>query len=91
MGTFDPEMSKVCQRGCATKLEYTEDMIVKQPGAKVGDLTRCPVSGVVFKITAESIHARYQGDEFFFCCGGCAKKFEEMPSHFVTLMCSTKS
>ena len=47
-GRFDPAMSGVCRFSCATRIAYDPKQVVAQPGAARGQLTQCPVSGVVF-------------------------------------------
>ncbi|MBS2018149.1 MAG: YHS domain-containing protein [Deltaproteobacteria bacterium] len=57
---------------------------VKAPGdAKVGDTTKCPVTGEEFTVEATSQKAEYEGKTYYFCCGGCKKKFESDPAKFV--------
>src|ERR1051325_10877870 len=55
------------------------------PGeAKVGDRTKCPVSGEEFVVKADSPHAEYNGKTYYFCCADCPKTFEANPEKFVT-------
>ncbi len=57
---------------------------IKAPGdAKVGDTSKCPVTGEEFTVEASSPHAEHDGKTYYFCCGGCKKKFEADPSKFV--------
>ncbi len=57
---------------------------VKAPGeAKVGDRTRCPVSGEEFVVTESSPKAEYNGKTYYFCCGGCDTKFKADPQKFL--------
>ena len=57
---------------------------VKAPGqARVGDRTRCPVSGEEFVVTESSPKAEYNGKTYYFCCGGCDAKFKADPEKFV--------
>lgn len=57
---------------------------VKEPGeAKVGDKTRCPVSGEVFTVTAESPKVEYKGKTYFTCCDHCQKKLQSDPDKFL--------
>src|SRR5215831_19353273 len=54
------------------------------PGeAKVGDRTKCPVSGHEFVVTADSPHAEYNGKTYYFCCPDCPKAFAANPEKFV--------
>ncbi|HSQ62448.1 MAG TPA: YHS domain-containing protein [Polyangiaceae bacterium] len=57
---------------------------LKAPGeARVGDRTRCPVSGEEFVVTASSPSAEYGGKTYYFCCPGCDGKFKADPKKFV--------
>lgn len=51
--------------------------------AAVGDTSRCPVSGEEFVVAADSPKVDYEGKTYYFCCGGCAKKFEADPKKFL--------
>lgn len=56
----------------------------KAPGeARVGDRTRCPVSGEEFVVTASSPSAEYDGKTYYFCCPGCDAKFKADPKKFL--------
>jgi len=48
-----------------------------QPGAAIGERTYCPVSGVVFEVTASSAHREVAGRPVYFCCEKCAMYFSE--------------
>lgn len=55
------------------------------PGeAKVGDRTKCPVSGHEFVVKADSPHAEYNGKTYYFCCPDCPKAFEANPEKFAS-------
>jgi len=57
---------------------------VKAPGeAKVGDRTRCPVSGEEFVVKDDSPHAEYQGKTYYFCCPHCPDKFKADPQKYL--------
>ena len=83
-GNKDMVMSVVCERSCAAHEDYAEADIVAQPGTHTGELTRCPVSGVVFRVAADNPTVRYKGREFRLCCGGCESKFRANPARFVS-------
>jgi YHS domain-containing protein len=51
--------------------------------AKVGDRTKCPVSGDEFVVKEDSPHAEYNGKTYYFCCPDCPKAFQEHPEKFV--------
>ncbi|MCB9649416.1 MAG: YHS domain-containing protein [Deltaproteobacteria bacterium] len=48
-----------------------------------GTLAKCPVSGEVFTVEADTDRAEYQGKHYVFCCSKCAGKFEADPTKFV--------
>ena len=57
--------------------------VVKAPGdAKIGDTTKCPVSGEEFVVAATSPKTEHDGKTYYFCCGGCKKKFEAEPGKY---------
>ncbi len=57
---------------------------IKPPGvAKIGDRTRCPVSGDLFTVTADSPHADYNGKTYYFCCASCPDDFKKDPAKYV--------
>jgi YHS domain-containing protein len=78
----DPEMAGVCQRSCATHAPYDEADVAAQPGAAVGQLTRCPVSGVVFTVDQNGTAVTHGGRTWYLCCGGCERKFRQDPARF---------
>jgi len=56
---------------------------LKAPGeAKIGDKTKCPISGEEFVVTADSPHADHDGKTYYFCCPGCEKKFKSDPAKY---------
>jgi YHS domain-containing protein len=53
------------------------------PELKVGDVTKCPVSGETFTIDAKSPTATYQGKKYYFCCEKCAGPFNKDPMKYL--------
>jgi YHS domain-containing protein len=51
--------------------------------AKVGDTTKCPVSGEDFVVDAHSEKSEHGGKTYYFCCPGCKKKFDASPEKFL--------
>lgn len=51
--------------------------------AAIGDRTRCPTSGEEFVVTADSPKVEYKGKTYYFCCGGCDKKFASDPEKYI--------
>jgi YHS domain-containing protein len=57
---------------------------VKENGdAKVGDKTRCPVSGEVFRISPEQPHVEYKGKTYYTCCSHCLEKLKADPAKYI--------
>ncbi|APR81769.1 Hypothetical protein A7982_07118 [Minicystis rosea] len=57
---------------------------LKAPGtAQVGDKTICPVSGEDFTVAADSPKVELEGKTYYFCCSGCAKKFQADPKKYL--------
>jgi hypothetical protein len=73
---FDPGFGG-CERTCGFHGRVNENKIVEQPGAKVGDLARCPVSGVIFEVKPDNPQVTLNGKRYFTCCAACAANFEQ--------------
>jgi YHS domain-containing protein len=57
---------------------------LQAPGAaKVGDRTKCPVSGEEFVVANDSAKAEYEGKTYYFCCPSCADTFKKDPTKYV--------
>ena len=50
--------------------------------AKLGDKTKCPISGEEFVVDASSPKAEHNGKTYYFCCPGCEKKFMADPAKY---------
>ena len=85
--TVDPDMANVCG-ACASDVSGAST-IVSQPDVSDGSFTRCPVSGVTFRVEPHRPMVRHGGQHFRFCCAGCAKKFEENPMLFLRAECGS--
>ena len=68
--------AEVCTDGL-TQAEWEGNTIVEQPGAEVGDYTRCPISGSVFQVSAESAKVVQKGKNYYTCCPGCTAQLEK--------------
>lgn len=62
---------------------FDADAVVRQPGAKIGDITRCTVSGEAFPVTDAHPHVTYEGEEIYFCCPGCIRRFQRNPAQYI--------
>lgn len=57
---------------------------LKAPGeARVGDRTKCPVSGEEFTVAADSPKTEWKGKTYYFCCQGCDATFAKDPEKYV--------
>lgn len=64
--------------------QYDPADVVAQPGATVGDLTTCPVSGEVFRVDGDSPHVTHEAHEIYFCCARCIRNFQRNPGRYLT-------
>jgi YHS domain-containing protein len=56
------------------------DQALVEPGAaKIGDRTTCAQSGEEFVVSESSASAEHGGKTYYFCCPGCAKRFQADP------------
>ena len=68
----------------AAKPPASNAKIVAPGEAKIGDTSKCPVSGEEFVVDATSPKAEHEGKTHYFCCSGCKKKFESDPKKFLS-------
>jgi YHS domain-containing protein len=64
-----------CQKGCGTASADERARAHVQPAA-LGDVTYCPVSGAIFRVTAQSTRRVVDGKTLYFCCDACAGYFD---------------
>lgn len=72
------EMDNVLEEG-----EYDPAELVAQPGAAVGDITTCPVSGEMFRVTDDSPFVDHEGADVYFCCARCIRRFQRDPDTYL--------
>jgi hypothetical protein len=84
-GDYDRKMSLVCQLACAAKAPPEGAEVAAQPDVVPGKLTRCPVSGVVFTVTAESARIARGGHEWTTCCATCADMVRKEPTRYLSM------
>jgi len=75
-------MAAMCQRSCAVQ-NYDANELVSMSKAKVGDLTTCPVSGVVIRVTENNPRVSFADQSYYTCCTACARLFEADPEKFI--------
>ena len=79
---YNSKMSMMCEHSCGAK-NVDKTKVVAQSHAAVGDFTQCPVSGVVFLVTNESVKIANGDKTAFTCCGTCAQIFNESPGDYL--------
>jgi YHS domain-containing protein len=65
-----------CQSACGSKSHEDLAKARVQPVA-LGEVTFCPVSGAVFRATAQSTQRVVNGKTLYFCCEACAGWFDQ--------------
>ncbi len=78
---YDTKMSWVCEMSCAAK-NYEKDKVVSNSTAKPGELTKCPISGVVFTVNENSGIVKRGDFTYHTCCGTCANMYTEDSSKY---------
>ena len=63
--------------------EYSAGDLVAQPGASVGDMTTCLVSGEAFRVTEDSPYFDHEGARVYFCCASCIRRFQRDPTSYL--------
>ncbi len=63
--------------------EYDPTELVAQPGAEVGELVVCPVSGQVFRVSETVQHHTHNGERYYVCCQECVAAFEDATEMFL--------
>jgi YHS domain-containing protein len=84
-GNFDSSLNSGCQKMCSKRAGHRNSEVKEQPGASVGDITRCPVSGVAFQVTNQVPSHNHLGTVLYFCCKECMLRFLGEPKRFVSL------
>lgn len=75
----------MCQYSCAAKVAFRERDLQVQPGVRDGHLSRCPVSGVVFRADAGRPRVHLATGDYVTCCEHCAQKLRQDPARFLDL------
>ena len=74
-------LAGICQESCAVK-DYDPEAVVSIFNAKIGDLTTCPVSGVVFEVTANSSMVNLVDKDVYVCCASCGALYDLNPTYY---------
>ena len=77
-----PALAHDMPKSHAKKGEHTDAprSFEKQPPP--GTWAKCPVSGDVFKVGADTEFATYQGRVYAFCCPDCKPDFDKDPAKY---------
>lgn len=62
---------------------YDPAEVQRQPGAELGGLAACPISGEVFEITEDHAYLEHEGQDVFFCCPSCIRRFQRDPERYL--------
>lgn len=62
---------------------YDPADVVAQPGAQIGQLARCPISGEVFRVEDTSAYYDHEEQRVYFCCASCIRRFQRDPSQYL--------
>ena len=61
-----------------------ENVLPNDGTRQVGDVTECPVSKDVFKISDKAPTVEHNGGTYYFCCKGCVEKFAADPDKYTS-------
>jgi YHS domain-containing protein len=64
--------------------DYEPSDVVLQPGAEVGDIAQCPVSGEVFRVTEDHTYFDVDEGRVYFCCPNCIRRFQRDPERWLS-------
>jgi hypothetical protein len=76
-----------CALSCSAGLFSDKRKAVPQPGARVGDVAFCVVSGAVFDVTGASPRRELAARTLFFCCEACAGYFSQHRQDVLAARC----
>lgn len=72
-----------CATSCGCGSGQQAGELVPAARAKLGDRTRCPVSGGVFVVDQTTVFVNHADKSYPVCCPGCAARFQRDPAKFV--------
>lgn len=65
-----------CKSACGSRSPALRATARAQPGAVLGDVVFCPVSGAVFRVNEGAQRREVLGKTLYFCCASCAAYFD---------------
>jgi hypothetical protein len=76
--------NSACENSCCNAgAAAAGESLVPAAHAKVGDRTRCPVSGGVFVVRPDTVRVDYDGQSYPVCCPGCAARLRANPEKYL--------
>jgi xanthine dehydrogenase accessory factor len=66
----------------AVATRFSRGFSGEPPSSPASLEARDPVCGMTVRVPGALHHARHQGREFTFCCGGCLEKFKAAPERY---------
>ncbi len=86
----------MCCKGCIKKYNSNPAKYAKETAAQRAVLAKlpkiqvkCPVSGGPVDLEEPGGTLMHNGEKVSFCCGGCAKKFEQSPKSFTAKLAAS--
>lgn len=73
-----------CKASCGSRSPAMKAIARAQPGAVLGEVVHCPVSGAVFRIKEDAVKREVLGKSIYFCCASCAAYFDAHRSEILT-------
>ncbi|MFO0739578.1 MAG: hypothetical protein U0270_27010 [Labilithrix sp.] len=73
-----------CKASCGSRSPAMRAAARPQPGAVLGEVVHCPVSGAVFRVKEDATKREVLGRSIYFCCASCAAYFDTHRSEILT-------
>jgi len=73
-----------CKASCGSHSPAMKAAARPQPGAVLGQVVHCPVSGAVFRVQQDAVKREVLGKSLYFCCASCAAYFDAHRSEILT-------
>ena len=80
----DPAPASTADEPANSPQTAPSDVLPNDGTRAVGDVTKCPVSGDVFEITADTAAVEHDGGTYYLCCKGCVKDFQADPASYLS-------
>lgn len=73
-----------CKASCGSHSPTMKAAARPQPGAVLGEVVHCPVSGAVFRVKEDAVKREVLGKSLYFCCASCAAYFDAHRTEILT-------